>query len=652
MQTRQAKSHSPNTALTKAAESPQKAAVNAASASRVPVWTGAMNDQIPGGLILQDARTVPGIQAKLAISQPNDLYEQEADRMAEQVMRMPASPAPTQLQRKCACGGTAGPTGECEACALKRKALQRRATQSATESTAPPVVNQVLSSGNGQPLDAATRAFMEPRFGTDFNQVRVHTGGQAAESAQSVSALAYTVGSDVVFGNGQYRPETSEGQKLLAHELTHVVQQGTTLTTHHGIVDRFESPEHLKIGTKAFGDYLTDLNLGTDREPEYLTYGEMVALAGDYFESLDEMRRLASRPQGQDKIRWARWKALYEKSKPEPNIAPALKKEVMDHYYTLAARNFSHFSAGGTALDSYRDYHWQALVKAYDSGYNNDRLSWGEAMTIESFGAHYLTDMFSAGHVRTPRQAIKTWYADNFPNSIPQFVTYIAQYMHTFVANAHPYLGFTGEVFGVSDEPALEATIRELGGPALNAFSLGDIVSVGFHDRDSEGLQVTSEVDQSGKKVKGGFRFRATGDTHLSESSDTEDMAVAAVRASLADLEAVRKIGAEVLHIGVYSSRRIQAIEAIQPFQAERFIPKEDTSAANIDMNWHWGNFNKNMRDAVDKAIKGKVANALNEKAREQIGVKREALEDFVAHLRRRGIEAIEAAIGANAGGK
>src|SRR5881296_3553875 len=113
MQTRQAKSHSPNTAPAKTPEAPQKAAVSAASATRVPAWAGGMNDQIPNGLVLQDASAIPGIQAKLAISQPNDPYEQEADRVAEHVMRMPASPA--TLQRKCACGGSAGPTGECEA---------------------------------------------------------------------------------------------------------------------------------------------------------------------------------------------------------------------------------------------------------------------------------------------------------------------------------------------------------------------------------------------------------------------------------------------------------------------------------------------------------------------------------------------------------
>ena len=94
---------------------------------------------------------------------------------------MPASPAPVQVQRKCSCGGIAGPTGQCEACAAKRKALQCKATEQDSGNTAPPIINQVLSCGNSQPLNAETLAFMEPRFGTDFSQVRIHTGGQAAE---------------------------------------------------------------------------------------------------------------------------------------------------------------------------------------------------------------------------------------------------------------------------------------------------------------------------------------------------------------------------------------------------------------------------------------------------------------------------------------
>ena len=148
------------------------------------------------------------------------------------------TPAPSGfLHRKCACSGAAGVTSECEDCNQKKLSVQRstrnaehetrnaeRETQSS--SGVPHIVNDVLSSP-GQALDSETRNFFESRFGHDFSRVRVHTDANAANSARAVNALAYTVGRDVAFGAGQYAPQTDAGRKLLAHELTHVVQQGS-----------------------------------------------------------------------------------------------------------------------------------------------------------------------------------------------------------------------------------------------------------------------------------------------------------------------------------------------------------------------------------------------------------------------------------------
>ncbi|MGE3154220.1 MAG: DUF4157 domain-containing protein [Nitrospiraceae bacterium] len=147
------------------------------------------------------------LQAKLRITEPGDVYEQEADRVAEQVLRMPD----TEATRPCRDAGNS--------------LVQRRATEGGDGvMEAPPIVHDVLASP-GHPLDAATRAFFEPRFGHDFGRVRVHTDAGAAESTRAVQALAHTIGNDVVFGTGQYSPRTHAGRYLLAHELTHVVQQ-------------------------------------------------------------------------------------------------------------------------------------------------------------------------------------------------------------------------------------------------------------------------------------------------------------------------------------------------------------------------------------------------------------------------------------------
>lgn len=139
-----------------------------------------------------------------------------------QVSLTPAHPG--LLQRTYACGGALGGAGKCEECSSNQLKVQRRAIDQAESSTVPPVVDEVLHSP-GRPLDAATRAFMEPRFGHDFSRVNVHTGERAAASAQVVNALAYTVGNNVVFGAGQYAPSNPAGKRLIAHELTHVIQQ-------------------------------------------------------------------------------------------------------------------------------------------------------------------------------------------------------------------------------------------------------------------------------------------------------------------------------------------------------------------------------------------------------------------------------------------
>jgi Domain of unknown function (DUF4157) len=107
--------------------------------------------------------------------------------------------------------------------------LQRLAgnqsVSSLLEEEGPSRVREVVGSGGGSPLDAGTRSFMEERLGQDFSDVRVHTGAQADGSARSINAQAYTAGTDVVFRSGVYAPETDSGRAVLAHELTHVVQQ-------------------------------------------------------------------------------------------------------------------------------------------------------------------------------------------------------------------------------------------------------------------------------------------------------------------------------------------------------------------------------------------------------------------------------------------
>jgi Domain of unknown function (DUF4157) len=171
------------------------------------------------------------IQAKLSVSNPGDAAEREADRVAGEVMRMP-EPQPGltvqrsaprgAAQRKCGCDGTGGDCAECKE--KNVSTLQRNASNHVEPKGVPSMVHDVLRSP-GQSLDAQTRAFMEPRFNFDFSGVRVHTDDRAAQSARAVNASAYTLGPNIVFSAGQYDPQSAQGRRLVAHELTHVVQQ-------------------------------------------------------------------------------------------------------------------------------------------------------------------------------------------------------------------------------------------------------------------------------------------------------------------------------------------------------------------------------------------------------------------------------------------
>jgi len=157
----------------------------------------------------------------LKIFSVGEMQSKRAQRSS--VTAFPLLQAPQLLRSQCACGQHTG-GGQCNECKKKHETLQRYRASPSGSLAVPPIVHEVLRSP-GQPLDSGTRDFMEPRFGHDFSQVRIHTDKRAAESAYRVNALAYTVGREIVFGTGQYQPNTSVGRRLLAHEMTHVVQQ-------------------------------------------------------------------------------------------------------------------------------------------------------------------------------------------------------------------------------------------------------------------------------------------------------------------------------------------------------------------------------------------------------------------------------------------
>ncbi|MDQ5821276.1 MAG: DUF4157 domain-containing protein, partial [Actinomycetota bacterium] len=559
--------------------------------------------------------------------------------------------------------------------------------------------------GPGAPLPGGTRSALERSFGRDLSSLRVHDSSDAVHAA---GAAAAAHGSNVFFAPGQYRPGSVPGLWLLAHETAHVVQQqapgesapdaaseeaasraaadvvrGRPASAGPPVAEAlqtFVGSEHRDLGQEGTGGTTrSDVNVGTDAAPDFLTFGEVVMLAGDYFETVDELRATARDPLTRPQVAWARWWALNPRGGPgEPAVSDATKQAVRERYFRLAAANVSHFSVGGTARNEYERVHHRALVAAFQAGVTRRTSKWDEALTTEAFADHYLTDMFSAGHVRTPRADLRTWYTAHHPNSTRAFVRFMATRMNAFLAAAHPYANFFGQVPSVA---ALEQLIQSVGGPAIGAFSLGDIVSLAIHNRDSQGLDVVSDVDPSGSPPlvypeHGGARaqgppalgvhhWRAAGDERLVTSPETRQMAVAAVRASFEDLNVMRAAGAAASASAVMSTPETaagleeayrRALESLGPspsvpYRAEAFIPRVDPGSAPFTLNWEWGSFDATMRRAVDDAVKGDVARELRSIASARTNAdERDALNDFAALLENEGIRALERAIGAPAG--
>lgn len=149
----------------------------------------------------------PQVQAKLTIGQPKDKYEQEADRVADEVMRMPKPRVQRQEEPE------------------EEEILQTKGRKGQTPKVTPDLESHIQSlKGTGQFLPKSVRNFFEPRFGHDFDKVRIHTNSEAAKLSRAMNAKAFATGRNIVFGPGQYAPEATAGKRLLAHELTHVVQ--------------------------------------------------------------------------------------------------------------------------------------------------------------------------------------------------------------------------------------------------------------------------------------------------------------------------------------------------------------------------------------------------------------------------------------------
>lgn len=542
-----------------------------------------------------------GLQTKLRVSQPDDPYEREADRVAEQVMRM-AEPK------------------------LEHSALrEQRVTPEANgddASSVPPIVHDVLSS-TGQPLDAITRDFMEPRFGYDLSMVRVHSRSEAQESARDLDADAYTVGSNIVFGTGRFAPSAHEGRRLIAHELAHVIQQSperrsceahAELDVHKrrpiSIIQRFASREHQSLGNQATGSAIVNIGRDTPATRFELTYGDVIALSGDYFH-VPDLFRLAEIPGSRGRQKGSRDEIIFALKKinaSDPRFASGgiwhgfvfsdtVKKAVETRYKNLAAQNTSHFyapsgrdpagqpirpfAAAPSAFLGYRTLHERALALAYAAGgATGGDIS--HAMAMEAAAQHFLTDSFSAGHLRTPAASIRSYWAAKYPlfwyNLLHKMALDTAIRMNDIDSNVTTAFGTVQQMY--------EAIIDQVNviASSLPPIKLGDLLLLLFHDYDNV----------LGLAVPGG---RVYGDSNLDAPDPqnlTRTIAEDAIRAGNNDVRVAFAFGSTTGGLAVAGAAVFLYVRMATHATPDRYVPETmipEIDPSNPAQNWRAADF-------------------------------------------------------------
>ena len=456
-------------------------------------------------------------------------------------------------------------------------------------------------------LEAIQRSFGPAH---DLSGVRAHVGGAAADASAAIGAHAYATGNDVAFA-------ASPDLFLAAHEATHVVQQrhGVSLKGavgqdgdayeqhadavaaavvrgedvsamlgaggHRGAtVQRFASEEHAKLGDEATGGKRVPL-----ADDYQIAYGDLVAIAGDYFEGIDQLRALASVPGRGAGTREEIDYVIdhYVHGGSEKPYSEGARKAADDRYYLLLGKNDDHYlnnrkddqsvdavtrasrTAGattasptgaddlfasirldqkaGNAASAYRRGHVRALREAFAIGrasadptaaYDPHPRTVDDAHAADAYACHFLTDAFSAGHIRTQRTAIADYWNPREPMFVHNTQGWIAQSVAAYVAKDKgtstdlayygvPMLGAFGALDQVKEK--MRAT----------QYQFGDLIGVALHELDgNDGIRARS----------GGAEGKLLGDHHLGEGRE-EAWAVAAVQASVADVELAFALGAK-----------------------------------------------------------------------------------------------------------
>jgi outer membrane protein OmpA-like peptidoglycan-associated protein len=305
------------------------------------------------------------------------------------------------------------------------------------------------------------------------------------------------------------------------------------------VLARWEGPEHQRIGD-ATGATIVLAN-GVQ-----LTWGQVVAIAGDEYRSVEQLQHEADTAAGRRRLR-----ARLVHDETATPLPAALEEptaaELADtsEFNDLVMHNVAHFAAGGTALESWRSSHTNALALAMHAGLNDSEEMWQSAQLNEAFGQHFLTDMFSAGHVRTPRVQIMDWYATDFgPRVERALIDNVRDRLaRDLTAQLSAQLPLVPDALIQGAISTLISSVVAILRGRIHALmptvwlAISGAISGTLHDVDNrEGIIVASAAHPEG--------WRTFGDAHLSESRESFDQATAAVIAARSELLRAREIGA------------------------------------------------------------------------------------------------------------
>ncbi len=474
-----------------------------------------------------------------------------------------------------------GPPGTPPSVTGQRQAIDAAASVGAAPPTA--TANEIqAAAGGGQPMEDGARRRLEQGLGADLSTVRVHADSEGDRLARLVAAVAFTSGSDIFFRQGAYDPGAEEGVRLLAHETAHVVQQAAgpvagmptgaglaisdpgdaferaadvtaarvmdgdaaaqgplmrTAATSQGAVQRWVGHEHETLGD-ATGDTI-DLGGGVT-----LTWGQVVAIAGDEYGSVQELQDAVKSDDGKARLRARLEHHGVRGPIPSGLPVPDADQKSTAHFQELALHNLAHFSAGGTAIETWRSHHEEALADALLSGLKADPADWQQAQLVEAFGQHFLTDAFSAGHVRTPRTEINNWYTTDWaPRTVGALVTSLRLRIAGDLARdigaqvTMPNAIIEAEVNGILATLVayFDDEIRSQLQPLLGQ-AVGGAISGVLHDKDNaDGIWVASDAHPAA--------WMTYGDDKLTDSPETQSQAELAVITAHEQLVQAQGIG-------------------------------------------------------------------------------------------------------------